>query len=156
MAYSNSDAVKARAKCLSVATSPEIEAGITWADSIIDARLTGRYQAQIPFSPVPPIIASISADLAGYYVIFEMNMAGGEDLPVDAALELKNRAYDLLADLQDGKMVLPVEPGAEVSTLPPASILSNNTAPGVLRSFDLVNVPCTNLPPFTRPRRGVW
>ena len=156
MAYSDSTAVKARAKCLDIADTDEVSAGIGWADSIIDARLSGRYAAQIPFSPVPPIIASISADLAGYYVIFEMNMAGGEDLPVDAALELKNRAYELLADLQDGKMVLPVEAGAEVSALPPASILGINPEPGILRSFDLVNVPCTNQVPFTRPRRGFW
>lgn len=156
MAYSDSTTVKDRAKCLDIAETDEITAGIAWADSIIDARLSGRYAAQIPFSPVPPIIASISADLAGYYVIFEMNMAGGESLPVDAALELKNRAYELLADLQDGKMVLPVAPGTEVSSLPPASILSNNTQAGVLRSFDLVNVPCTNQAPFTRPIRGIW
>lgn len=156
MAYSDATAVKARAKCLDAAGSGELAAGIAWADSVIDARLSGRYQSQIPFSPVPPIVASISADLAAYYTIFEMNMAGGEDLPVAAALELKTRAYELLADLQDGKMVLPAAPGAEVSSLPAASILSNNTAPGVLRSFDLVNVPCTNLAPFTRPVRGSW
>jgi len=154
MPYSDSTAVKARAKCLDEATSDEITAGIAWADSVIDARLAARYS--VPFSSPPAIIVSISADLAGYYVIFEMNMAGGEDLPVDAALELKNRAYELLQQLQDGKMMLPVDSEADVSTLPPASILGVNPEPGVLRSFDLVNVPCTNQVPFTRPRRGVW
>lgn len=154
MSYSDATAVQARAKCLDAAEPGELTAGIAWADSVIDARLAARYS--VPFSSPPAIIVSISADLAGYYVIFEMNMAGGEDLPVAAALELKNRAYELLEQLQDGKMVLPVEEGADVSTLPPATILGNNPETGVLRAFDLVNVPCTNLPPFTRPRRGVW
>lgn len=154
MSYSDSTAVQARAKCLDAATPDELAAGIAWADSVIDGRLAARYT--VPFTSPPAIIVSISADLAGYYVIFEMNMAGGEDLPVAAALELKNRAYELLQQLQDGEMVLPVDSGADVSTLPPASILGVNPDPGVLRSFDLVNVPCTNLTPFTRPRRGVW
>ena len=138
---------------LSGASDPEINAGIQWADNMmIDPRLASRYR--VPINPVVPMVRELSADLAAYYVVFEKHTAGGEDEPVDAALELKNRALDLLKEIQNGKAAIPGVPLG--SGQPPASsVLGSNPAPHWLKNFDLVNVPCTDQPPFA-PYRRPW
>lgn len=146
MAYCTVTDVQKRALLLQQVDSSKIVAGIAWADSLLEARLGGRYA--VPFTPVPTIIRELSADLAAYYIIFEEHTAGGEGVPVEAALELKNRAYDLVKELQSGNSILPGVVGSG-GAAPSPSILTSNPEPNILREFDLVNVPLTNRVPFS-------
>ena len=101
MAYCVDTDVKKRAELLSSVSSPDLANGIAWADGLIDARLGGRYS--VPFNPVPVIIKELSADLAAYYCVFELHVAGGEGAPVEGALELKNRAMPSIGPGTDGR-----------------------------------------------------
>lgn len=150
MAYCADTDVKKRAELLDDLDPTDLNNGIAWADAMIDARLGGRYA--VPFTSIPVIIKEISADLAAYYCIFEEHTAGGEGTPVEAALELKNRAMDLLKQLQDGVALLPGVAGSGGAS-PTPSILSTNSCPNPARAFDLVNVPNILEPPFA-PRQG--
>ena len=150
VAYCVDTDVKKRAELLSSVSSPDLANGIAWADGLIDARLGGRYS--VPFNLVPVIIKELSADLAAYYCVFELHVAGGEGAPVEGALELKNRAMELLGQLQDGKAILPGVLGTG-GTSPAPSVLSSNSGPSPARSFDLINVPNILEPPFA-PRQG--
>lgn len=150
MPYCAEADVKKRADLLTDFDSVALGNGIAWADALIDARLGGRYA--VPFTSVPVIIREISADLAAYYCVFEAHTAGGEGAPVDGALELKNRAMDLLKQLQDGIALLPGVAGSG-GAAPTPSILSTNSGPSPVRAFDLVSVPNILEPPFA-PRQG--
>lgn len=150
MAYCVDSDVKKRADLLASFDAPTLANGIAWADAMIDAHLGGRYA--VPFTSVPVIIKEISADLSAYYTIFEAHTAGGENAPVEAAVELKTRAMDLLKQLQEGSAILPGVLGSGGAN-PTPSILSTNSGPNPVRAFDLVNVPNILEPPFA-PRRG--
>lgn len=158
MAYSLESEVRNLAECLEDAEQAKILAGIAWGDSVIDAKLSRRYST--PFGPVvPKIIKSISIDLAGYHAMMAIHTAGGEDVPVLNAQALKDRAYELLQDLQDGDSTAPTPGEGEppVSTLQPSSIMSNTVKRGILARFDGVNIPrhCYDEPPFA-VERGGW
>ena len=76
----------------------------------VDSYLVGRYA--LPLSPLPPIIVSITADLAAYG-IYALRPAFD---PPKVIQDRRDAALALLARIQDGRMPL-----YEPVTLPPAT-----------------------------------
>lgn len=136
MSYSTEEDIRIR---LTAANWDEVDhelsfdAGIEWADSVIDAHLSSRYE--VPFaSPVPTLIKHISADLATYHTLRNAFTGDGQDRLDNIASTIKRDAMGLLKKLADGDIAL-------ASSVPDSSMgnwISNTwkTTP-VVRDFDL-------------------
>lgn len=87
---------------------------IAWAEARVNGRLRSKFS--LPFSTVPDELVEIASDLAAYEVLRQRFIAGAEDTPPDAALELRNRAEEALDEILAGTVVLAVgETSAPVS-----------------------------------------
>lgn len=158
MAYTTLEQVQLRSRSNldpdvdGLALEATIEEGIVWADSKIDSRLGQRYR--VPFaSPVPSLIAQISADLAAYYALVEIYSGGADNQPTLLAQELKARAFEALTELAEGTASLPDgESGSVSSASIPLRANTTGTA-GALAAFDLVNRPCGASIPFASYKR---
>lgn len=147
MAYCVYTDVQARAGSLASLAEGAFTAAIAWADRRINGRLRALYA--VPFSPVPDEIVEISADLAAYYILFKIFIAGCEDESVKAAQELRQRAETELQAILDKKVTLgvgdsptPVKAGIRSSTY--------GSTPS-LRNFDGLNRPDYDTCPAPAP-----
>ncbi len=125
-----------------------ISEGIEWAESRIDSRLARRYN--VPFNPVPKVVGGLASDLAAYFVLREAYAGGGENNAPTLAREIYEEAEKLLADLVNGDAMIP---GVLDKTNPMSPLISRDKTPGIMASFDLVNRPKGNRPPFAPYQR---
>lgn len=90
----------------------ELVRAISRATVQIDAALRQRYE--LPFPSVPPIVASLAADLAGYYATLTYRRGGGQ-IPADSPVRLRyDAAVAQLADLAAGRTT--ISPPADSAT----------------------------------------
>jgi len=82
----------------------QVEAGIEWAQSVIDPKLANRYA--VPFTSVPITIKHIAADLAASFAA-RLSYSGGGNV-TELSKELREDALSRLQALADGTDVLPL------------------------------------------------
>lgn len=118
-----------------------VDAGIEYADAVIDGKLAACYS--VPFTTTPKLIKNISADLAAAFTLDGGFSGGGEDEPTKLANSLRKRAMDLLQQLVDKELLLPAAeaPPANSETV---GVIPNHSHLGQrpsLENFDLYSVP---------------
>ena len=91
-----------------------IAAHIVRAEGVVNSYVAGRYS--LPFAVVPPIIRSLSEDLASYYTIRASYVQDGERK--NEYLVAYESAMEMLKEIRDGKMPLAMTDG---------SLLTQNT-----------------------------
>jgi phage gp36-like protein len=84
----------------------QIEDEIKNADSQIDTALQRRYGALLPFSPVPPVINSISADIATYLCDLRFRRSREYGTESHPTILRYDRARRLLDDIGNGRRVI--------------------------------------------------
>lgn len=136
MPYCTAAMVKDRADSLQGVDNAAFEGAIRWADARINGRLRARYP--VPFATAPEEVAEVSADLAAYYYLFKRFIAGAEDTPVKAALELKQRAEQELALMLKGDITLTPPDAAAATSGMRSSSLGKTPS---LQLFDGMNRP---------------
>ena len=141
MAYcSESDVGNAASIIAEQISDSDVDIAVTWAQSVIDAKLAARYVVPFPSYgdpvPTPPVIRSICADLAAYKAISAKYLAGGEKSPSPAAIKLEQDAMALLKSLAD-----PKDPSTIPGTPPPTQMAMSSPGQNFLQNFDLVNGP---------------
>lgn len=113
MAYSNGDLLKKAYRRLDTAglTPDELEYLVEEADSLIDAKISRRYQ--VPVSPTPPLLRNISTRLAIYYFTFRQDQGGSEEVQrwIQTTYE---QQLALLDQIADGTMSLVDSAGAAI------------------------------------------
>lgn len=92
-----------------------IAAHITRAEGVVNSYIAGRYA--LPFTSVPPIVRTISEDLASYYIIRASYVQDGQRK--NEYLPAYKDAMSMLEQIRDGKMPLALTDG---------SILTANTS----------------------------
>lgn len=92
-----------------------IAAHITRAEGVVNSYIANRYS--LPFATVPPVIRSISEDLASYYTIRASYVQDGQRK--NEYLPAYESAMEMLKEIRDGKMPLALTDG---------SILVSNTS----------------------------
>ena len=80
------------------------------ADAIINSKLSRRYT--VPFSPVPPLITTISRNIAAFFVMRTIFTEGQNKS--DWTLQLYNDGMDILQGLADKKQDLQYADGSTV------------------------------------------
>jgi len=108
-----------------------VAAHITRADSIIDTKLGARYN--VPFSTTPPVVETISADIAAFYVMRTLYTQESQN-ESDWTLELYKRANSLLDKIAEGKLPLLDSSGNTLSVR--ADEVESTTA-GYTPTFDV-------------------
>lgn len=115
-----------------------VEEQIRAAEAEIDAKLTERYI--VPFVPVPPLIHSLTVDIAAYraHLTYRENRALESEL--DPLYLRYQHAQDQLTQLQTGRMIIP--PLAPDPADPPSAgsvVTSTITRPPLISvsDFDL-------------------
>lgn len=145
MAYSGPDDIEVRLASLGTLKptdrnkiDPRIEQGISYADALIDSRLSSRYR--VPFVPVPDLIRHISADLAAAFSLDGGFSGGGEDDEPKLSQSIRARALKELESLANGGTVLSgasppePEPGSGSGVVPNHSRLGQRP---VLESWNM-------------------
>jgi phage gp36-like protein len=88
-----------------------IAAHITRAEGVVKAYVANRYS--LPFAVVPPILRTLSEDLASYYTIRASYVQDGERK--NEFLPSYKDAMSMLEQIRDGKMPLALTDGSMVS-----------------------------------------
>lgn len=83
---------------------PRIEQGMSYADALIDSRLSTRYK--VPFCPTPDLIRHISADLAAAFSL-DGGFSPAKDKEPGVSQVMRSRALAELERLATGETVLP-------------------------------------------------
>lgn len=92
------------------------------AESVVNSFLATRYS--MPFSPVPPVVATISEDLACCYFVRGSYVQDGQrENRYDE--KFCNAAMELLQQMKDGKIPLTLTDGSLVPTRAASRMLSN-------------------------------
>lgn len=123
-------------------TEGDITAIIAAEQSIVDAKLGGRYS--VPFSPVPAVIATITADLATYRLITTRLAAQRTDKEYEAANPFK-RSLELLDEIACGKIDLVSDSGAALASTSDPLPWSNTTGCPIFRGQAFEDIPDTDL-----------
>ena len=108
-----------------------LSAHITRAESIVNSYLSARYS--IPFTVVPPIVRTLSEDIASYFHIRGVSVQDGQrDNPWYTSYKL---AIDMLEDIKDGKTQLSLTDGSAVGPVSTSRFLSSTD--GYSQTFNL-------------------
>lgn len=108
-----------------------LSAHITRAESIVNSYLSARYS--IPFTVVPPIVRTLSEDIASYFHIRGVSVQDGQrDNPWYSSYKL---ALDMLQDIKDGKTQLSLTDGSSVGPISTSRFLSSTD--GYSQTFNL-------------------
>lgn len=94
-----------------------IEEQIEYAEGIVNGYVAVLYT--LPLTTVSPIIKGISADLAGALCIGIVLGNTGDNPTANQALELKNSAMELLAQIRKGEILLTRNDGSSTNTSSP-------------------------------------
>jgi len=108
-----------------------LSAHITRAESVVNSYISARYS--LPFTIVPPIIRTLSEDIASWFHIRGVSVQDGQrDNPwyLTYKEDLK-----MLEGIRDGKTTLALTDGSAVSPISTSRFLSSTD--GYSRTFDL-------------------
>lgn len=84
---------------------------IARADAIIDSKITRRYAT--PISPTPPLLGSLSEDIASYYTYRSFYRQDNANRTEQLA-ELADMAFKTLDEIRDGKLDLVDSSGSQI------------------------------------------
>jgi phage gp36-like protein len=108
-----------------------IAAHIIRAESIVNSYLSARYS--LPFTVIPPIVRTLSEDIASYFHIRGVSVQDGQrDNPWFLSYKL---AIEMLADIKDSKVGLSLTDGSAVSPASSSRFISSTE--GYSQTFNL-------------------
>jgi len=108
-----------------------LNAHITRAESVVNSYNSSRYS--LPFTTVPPLVRTLSEDLASYFHIRGVSVQDGQrDNPWYTSYKL---ALEMLKDIKDGGMGLSLTDGSVLSPNSSSKFLSSTD--GYAQTFNL-------------------
>jgi len=98
-----------------------LSAHITRAESIVNSYVSARYS--LPFTTVPPIVRTLSEDIASFFHIRGVSVQDGQrDNPWYLSYKL---ALEMLQDIKDGKVQMSLTDGSALSPASTSRFISN-------------------------------
>lgn len=98
-----------------------LKAHIVRAESIVNSYISARYS--LPFTVVPPILRTISEDIASYFHIRGVSVQDGQrDNPWYSSYKL---AIDMLTNIRDGNTQLALTDGSAVGPISTSRFISS-------------------------------